>query len=75
MATDAAREASKASSAARVAARVADIAPTIAELRVEGITSASGIAKALTERGIPTSRGKGTWTATQVQRVLARLPE
>lgn len=47
--------------------------PTIDALRESGITSATGIAKALTERGIPTARGGSAWTTTQVQRVLARL--
>jgi DNA invertase Pin-like site-specific DNA recombinase len=36
-----------------------------------GISSASGIAKALNERGVPAPRG-GKWQAVQVQRVLAR---
>lgn len=68
-------EAGRAAQTARVASRVSDIAPTIAELRAEGITSASGIAKALTARRIPTARGGDAWTATQVQRVLSRLPD
>ena len=74
VATDAAREAGRAAGAARAKARVADLAPTIAELRASGITSATAIAKALTERGIPTARGGDAWTTTQVTRVLARLP-
>ena len=37
------------------------------------LTSLSGIAAALTERGIPTARGGSSWTAVQVGRVLARL--
>ena len=49
------------------------VGPTIAELRAAGITSATGLAIALNERGIPTARG-GQWQAVQVQRVLARLP-
>jgi Recombinase len=40
----------------------------IEALRAEGITSATGIAKALNERGIPTARG-GRWQAVQVQRL------
>lgn len=71
--TDAAREASKATRAAKAQARTADLAPTIQALRASGITSATGIAKALTEKGIPTSRGGDAWTTTQVSRVLARL--
>lgn len=54
-------------------AQAARLAPTIARLREAGITSATGIAKALTERGIPTARGGSEWTTVQVQRVLARL--
>lgn len=66
-------EAGRAKQMARARARVSDLAPTIAELRQSGITSATGLARALTERGIPTARGGDTWTTTQVQRVLARL--
>ena len=38
--------------------------------RTSGVTSLSGIAAALTERGIPTARGGSPWTAVQVRRVL-----
>ncbi len=48
------------------------VGPTIAELRAAGITSATGLARALNQRGIPTAKG-GRWQAVQVQRVLARL--
>ncbi len=49
-----------------------DLAPVIEAIRAEGITSATGIAKALNERSIPTARG-GKWQAVQVQRLeLAR---
>ena len=58
---------------ARAAAKAADISPIIAELQAAGVTSWSGIAVALNEQGIPTPRGAGQWTATQVSRVLARL--
>lgn len=51
--------------------RARDILPTIQRLQAEGITSASGIARALNDQGIPTPRG-GTWQAVQVQRVLTR---
>jgi hypothetical protein len=59
---------------AKAKARAADLLPVIAELRAVGITSATGIARALTERSIPTARGSKRWTTVQVQRVLARLP-
>jgi len=53
---------------ARAMGRAKDLAPVIDAIRAEGITSATGIAKALNERGIPTSRG-GKWQAVQVQRL------
>jgi DNA invertase Pin-like site-specific DNA recombinase len=49
--------------------RTADLLPVINAIRAEGITSATGIAKALNEREIPTTRG-GRWQAVQVQRIL-----
>ena len=58
---------------ARASARGADLAPILAQLRAEGITSASGLARALTEAGIPTARGGSTWQPVQVQRVLATI--
>jgi DNA invertase Pin-like site-specific DNA recombinase len=59
---------------ARANARAADVAPIIAELEAAGVTSRTGIAAGLNEKGIPTPRGNGTWTATQVSRLLVRLP-
>ena len=56
---------------ARAAARGADLAPILAKLRSEGVTSATGLARALTERAIPTPRGGTTWQTIQVQRLLA----
>jgi len=56
--------------AKREKAKRPDLLPIIDAIRAEGITSASGIARALNERGIPTSRG-GLWQAVQVQRFLA----
>lgn len=52
--------------------RAHDLMPTIAELQHKGITSYEGIARALTKRGIPTSRGHLRWTGVQVSRVLSR---
>lgn len=66
-------EAGRAKQAARAAARVSDLAPTIAGLQAAGITSATGLARALTARGVPTARGGSAWSTVQVQRVLARL--
>jgi len=58
---------------ARAAAKAADIGPIIAELQAAGVTSQSGIAAALNEQAIPTPRGNGKWSATQVARVLERI--
>ncbi|MGM4917478.1 recombinase family protein [Tardiphaga sp. 813_E8_N1_3] len=57
----------------RTAERAADIGPTIAELQAGGATSLRAIAAALNERSIPTARGKGEWSAVQVQRVMGRF--
>jgi DNA invertase Pin-like site-specific DNA recombinase len=48
----------------------AQVAPVVQAIQAEGVSSASGIAKALNGRGIKTRRG-GDWTAMQVQRLLA----
>lgn len=60
----------QAAQAKREKAQRPDLLPIIDAIRAEGVTSASGIARALNERGIPTSRG-GKWQAVQVQRFLA----
>lgn len=54
----------------RAASRAADIAPIIAGLQAEGVTSLAQLAAAMTERGIPTSRGADRWSPMQVSRVL-----
>jgi DNA invertase Pin-like site-specific DNA recombinase len=46
-----------------------DLAPILAEIRTAGSTSLHAIARALTERGIPTPRGHGVWSAEQVKRL------
>ena len=74
MPTAKARKLAVAAIEARAATRAADLAPTIAELQAAGATSLREIAAGLNARGIPTSRGEGEWTATQVMRVLERLP-
>jgi DNA invertase Pin-like site-specific DNA recombinase len=58
---------------ARADARAADIMPTIAALQAAGATSLRAIAAGLNERGIPTARGDGEWSAVQVKRVLDRV--
>jgi hypothetical protein len=42
-------------------------------LQAAGATSLRAIANGLNEQKIPTARGNGQWTATQVARVLERL--
>ncbi len=49
----------------------AQVAPVIAAIRAEGITSNKGIAAELNRRGILTARG-GQWHATTVRNLLAR---
>lgn len=41
-------------------------------LQAEGVTTQVGLARALTERGIPTPRGGTAWTHTTVARILNR---
>ncbi|UGX93508.1 recombinase family protein [Bradyrhizobium barranii subsp. barranii] len=53
--------------------RAADLAPLLRELRAEGRTSPTDIARALTARGIPTARGGANWSAPQVTLIQARL--
>jgi len=49
------------------------LAPTLDEIRAEGVDSLRGIAANLNSRGIPARRG-GCWTATQVSRLLTKSP-
>jgi DNA invertase Pin-like site-specific DNA recombinase len=71
--TDEARALGRTAIAKRTADKAADYAPVIREIQAAGTTSLSGIAAALTERGIPTPRAQGTWQAVQVGRVLTKL--
>lgn len=59
----------------RAASRAADIAPTIKRLQASGVDSLRGLAAKLNEAGIPTARGNGQWSATQVMRVLELMPK
>src|ERR1700730_263275 len=70
---EAARRASLAVRSGRATERASDLAPIISELPASGVPSLGGIAKSLSERGIPTARGGSRWTPMQVSRVLARL--
>ena len=51
------------------------MADTVAALEREGITSSKGMAKALNERGVPTTRSRrwGAYTVTNLRRRLKRL--
>jgi DNA invertase Pin-like site-specific DNA recombinase len=49
-----------------------DLAEVIADIKAQDITSLSGVARELNERGITTRRG-GKWTAWAVSLVLERL--
>jgi DNA invertase Pin-like site-specific DNA recombinase len=53
--------------------RAADIAPTIHKLQAAGARSLRAIADGLNVRDIPTPRGHGSWSATQVMRLLKRI--
>lgn len=64
--------AGRAAQSHRAQQRAIDLGPLLSQLNAEGITSASGLARALTERGIPTARGSLKWTALQVLRVTSR---
>jgi DNA invertase Pin-like site-specific DNA recombinase len=57
----------------RAAQRAMDIAPTIKMLQEAGSTSLQAIADGLNAQRIPTARGGGSWSPTQVMRVLQRL--
>jgi DNA invertase Pin-like site-specific DNA recombinase len=48
------------------------LALEVERLRRDGVTGQAAIARALTERGVPTPRGGAAWTHTTVARVLAR---
>lgn len=51
---------------------VAPISPrSSGEMQAAGVTSLNGLAKGLTERGIPAARGGSTWSASQVSRLLS----
>ena len=45
----------------------------IERLRGQGVTTMIGLARALTERGVPTPRAGRTWTHTTVARLVARV--
>jgi DNA invertase Pin-like site-specific DNA recombinase len=68
-----ARAAGRAALQAKAQARADDLAATVKELQAAGAESLRAIAEGLEARGIPAARG-GKWSAVQVSRLLARLP-
>jgi hypothetical protein len=50
--------------------RAQDLAPILAELRAQGVTSLRKVAASLNARGVPAARG-GKWTPVQVGRLAA----
>ena len=71
--TDEQRMAGLQSRQARAAARGADLAGTVRRMQSEGATGLNGLARALTEAGIPTARGAMVWSPSQVARLLATI--
>ncbi len=53
-------------------ARVADVLAVLHQVQLEGASSLRAIAAELHARGVLTPAGKALWSATQVQRLLAR---
>ncbi|MET4017191.1 DNA invertase Pin-like site-specific DNA recombinase [Bradyrhizobium sp. S3.2.12] len=53
--------------------RAQDLGPVLKQLRADGVTSPTAIARALTARGIPTARGGTEWSAPQIRLIEARL--
>lgn len=59
-----------AAKAERAAERKARIAPVVAQIRAQGVTTLQGVADALNARGLTAPRG-GPWTPGQVHRIEA----
>ncbi len=68
----AAGRAAAAAKGTKARAHAADLAPVIASIRTDGVTSLASIAATLTTRGIPSPSGRGGWHAATVARVLSR---
>jgi DNA invertase Pin-like site-specific DNA recombinase len=66
------RAAGRAAYARKADTKAADLVTIIKSIQAEGIAAATGIAKAMNDRDIPTPSGRGKWQAVTVQRVLAR---
>jgi hypothetical protein len=63
-----------AAKSAKATARAVDLLPVITEVRAAGIATLTGIAKALTARGMPTPRGRGAWSPATVMRLGRQVP-
>ena len=68
-----ARGAGRKAQAGQAQRRAQDLSPLIQEIRLGGSSTPGEIASALTALGIPTARGRNSWSATQVARIEARL--
>jgi DNA invertase Pin-like site-specific DNA recombinase len=73
--TASAREAGRSAQRERAARRASDLRRTLSDLKLQGFNSPAALARALSERGVPTARGRRHWSPTQVNRLLARLPD
>jgi hypothetical protein len=62
-----------AAKSAKATARATDLLPVIAEVRAAGVATLSGIAKALTARGVPTPSGRGACSPATVMRLDRRV--
>jgi hypothetical protein len=66
-------EAGRQARRAAAKARALRVAPIVAQLRQDGFTTLSGLARALTDKGVPKVRGGSAWTASGVSRVMKWL--
>jgi DNA invertase Pin-like site-specific DNA recombinase len=66
-----------AAKSAKATTRATDLLPVIVDVRAAGVATLSGIAKALTARGVPTPSGRGAWSPATVMRLdrQCRPPE
>lgn len=62
-----------AAKSAKATARPADLRPIIAEIRAAGVGTLTGVALALTARGVAMPSGRGTWSPASVMRLERRL--
>lgn len=60
--------------ATKARGRAIDLAPSIAQLRLEGVHSLRGLAAGLNAKGITAARG-GEWSAAQIRSVLSRIAD